>query len=44
MDDRLKSAQEDNDRLRSERDELRERVMELQTTLKDKDTEVIMLS
>ncbi|XP_056602722.1 BICD family-like cargo adapter 2 isoform X2 [Triplophysa dalaica] len=39
MDDRLKSAQEDNDRLRSERDELRERVMELQTTLKDKDTE-----
>ncbi|XP_056602720.1 BICD family-like cargo adapter 2 isoform X1 [Triplophysa dalaica] len=40
MDDRLKSAQEDNDRLRSERDELRERVMELQTTLKDKDTEL----
>ncbi|XP_067263075.1 BICD family-like cargo adapter 2 isoform X2 [Chanodichthys erythropterus] len=39
MDERLKSTQEDNDRLRSERDELRERVIELQTSLKDKETE-----
>lgn len=40
MDERLKSAQEDNHRLRSERDGLRERVIELQTSLKDKETEV----
>ncbi|XP_026068230.1 BICD family-like cargo adapter 2 isoform X2 [Carassius auratus] len=39
MDERLKSAQEDNHRLRSERDGLRERVTELQTSLKDKETE-----
>ncbi|XP_055056419.2 BICD family-like cargo adapter 2 isoform X2 [Misgurnus anguillicaudatus] len=39
LDDRLKSTQEDNDRLRSERDGLRERVMDLQTSLKDKETE-----
>ncbi|XP_055056418.2 BICD family-like cargo adapter 2 isoform X1 [Misgurnus anguillicaudatus] len=40
LDDRLKSTQEDNDRLRSERDGLRERVMDLQTSLKDKETEL----
>ncbi|XP_016385231.1 bicaudal D-related protein 2-like [Sinocyclocheilus rhinocerous] len=40
MDERLKSTQEDNHRLRSERDGLRERVIELQTSLKDKETEV----
>ncbi|XP_016346023.1 bicaudal D-related protein 2 isoform X3 [Sinocyclocheilus anshuiensis] len=39
MDERLKSTQEDNHRLRSERDGLRERVTELQTSLKDKETE-----
>ncbi|XP_042580896.1 BICD family-like cargo adapter 2 isoform X2 [Cyprinus carpio] len=39
MDERLKSTQEDNHRLRSERDGLRERVIELQTSLKDKETE-----
>ncbi|XP_016309576.1 bicaudal D-related protein 2-like isoform X2 [Sinocyclocheilus anshuiensis] len=39
MDERLKSTQEDNHRLRSERDGLRERVIELQTGLKDKETE-----
>nr|XP_055056419.1 BICD family-like cargo adapter 2 isoform X2 [Misgurnus anguillicaudatus] len=39
LDDRLKATQEDNDRLRSERDGLRERVMDLQTSLKDKETE-----
>ncbi len=40
MDERLKSTQEDNHRLRSERDGLRERVTELQASLKDKETEV----
>ncbi|XP_052447778.1 BICD family-like cargo adapter 2 [Carassius gibelio] len=40
MDERLRSAQEDNLRLRSERDGLRERVIELQTSLKDKETEL----
>lgn len=40
MDERLKSTQEDNYRLRSERDGLRERVIEIQTSLKDKETEV----
>nr|XP_055056418.1 BICD family-like cargo adapter 2 isoform X1 [Misgurnus anguillicaudatus] len=40
LDDRLKATQEDNDRLRSERDGLRERVMDLQTSLKDKETEL----
>uniref|UniRef100_A0A9J8BY22 BICD family-like cargo adapter 2 n=1 Tax=Cyprinus carpio carpio TaxID=630221 RepID=A0A9J8BY22_CYPCA len=40
MDERLKSTQEDNHRLRSERDGLRERVIELQTSLKDKETEL----
>ncbi|XP_016116628.1 bicaudal D-related protein 2 isoform X5 [Sinocyclocheilus grahami] len=39
MDERLTSTQEDNHRLRSERDGLRERVTELQTSLKDKETE-----
>ncbi|XP_050965168.1 BICD family-like cargo adapter 2 isoform X2 [Labeo rohita] len=39
MDERLNSTQEDNHRLRSERDGLRERVIELQTSLKDKETE-----
>ncbi|XP_016412705.1 BICD family-like cargo adapter 2 isoform X3 [Sinocyclocheilus rhinocerous] len=39
MDERLKSTQEDNHRLRSERDGLRERVTEQQTSLKDKETE-----
>ncbi|KAI2664259.1 BICD family-like cargo adapter 2 [Labeo rohita] len=40
MDERLNSTQEDNHRLRSERDGLRERVIELQTSLKDKETEL----
>ncbi|KAK7173835.1 hypothetical protein R3I93_003608 [Phoxinus phoxinus] len=39
IDERLNSTQEDNDRLRSERDGLRERVIELQTSLKDQETE-----
>ncbi|CAM4536222.1 unnamed protein product [Leuciscus chuanchicus] len=40
IDERLNSTQEDNDRLRSERDGLRERVIELQTSLKDQKTEL----
>lgn len=40
IDERLNSTQEDNDRLRSERDGLRERVIELQTSLKDQETEL----
>ncbi|XP_066518153.1 BICD family-like cargo adapter 2 [Hoplias malabaricus] len=40
MDQRLKSAQEDSEKLRTERDGLRERVIELQTTLKEKETEL----
>ncbi|XP_036435703.1 BICD family-like cargo adapter 2 isoform X2 [Colossoma macropomum] len=39
MDQRLKSTQEDNERLRTEREGLRERVLELQTNLKEKETE-----
>ncbi|XP_051552105.1 BICD family-like cargo adapter 2 [Myxocyprinus asiaticus] len=40
MDERLKSAQDDNEHLRSERDGLRERVMELQTSMKEKENEL----
>lgn len=40
LDKRLKSTQDDNDRLRSERDMLRERVVELQANLRDRETEV----
>lgn len=40
LDKRLKSTQDDNDRLRSERDMLRERVVELQASLRDRETEV----
>ncbi|XP_063060058.1 BICD family-like cargo adapter 2 isoform X2 [Engraulis encrasicolus] len=39
LDKRLKSTQDDNDRLRSERDMMRERVMELQSSLRDKEAE-----
>ncbi|XP_007245284.2 BICD family-like cargo adapter 2 isoform X2 [Astyanax mexicanus] len=39
MDQRLNSSQDDNERLRTERDGLRERVIELQTNLKEKETE-----
>ncbi|XP_031427354.1 BICD family-like cargo adapter 2 [Clupea harengus] len=40
LDKRLSSTQDDNDRLRSERDMLRERVMELQTSLRDRESEL----
>ncbi|XP_051529975.1 BICD family-like cargo adapter 2 [Myxocyprinus asiaticus] len=40
MDERLKSAQDENDRLRSEREGLRERVLELQTSMKEKENEL----
>ncbi|XP_063060057.1 BICD family-like cargo adapter 2 isoform X1 [Engraulis encrasicolus] len=40
LDKRLKSTQDDNDRLRSERDMMRERVMELQSSLRDKEAEL----
>ncbi|KAM3600731.1 uncharacterized protein V6R79_001492 [Siganus canaliculatus] len=40
MEARLKASDEDSDRLRTERDRLRERVSELQTTLKEKEAEI----
>ncbi|XP_017555479.1 BICD family-like cargo adapter 2 isoform X2 [Pygocentrus nattereri] len=39
MDQQLKSTEEDNERMRTERDALRERVLELQTNLKEKESE-----
>lgn len=40
MDMRLKSSDEDNERVRIERDGLRARILELQTNLKEKEGEV----
>lgn len=40
MDERLKSSDEDNERLRMEREGLRARLLELQTDLKEKECEV----
>lgn len=40
MDKQLKSSDEDNGRLRMERDELRARVVKLQTNLEEKEGEV----
>lgn len=40
MDVRLKSSEEDNERIRIERDGLRVRILELQTSLKEKEGEV----
>ncbi|TRZ01047.1 hypothetical protein DNTS_033663 [Danionella cerebrum] len=41
MEERLKATQEDSERLRSERDALRERVIELQSSLKENETEKV---
>ncbi|XP_041808595.1 BICD family-like cargo adapter 2 [Chelmon rostratus] len=40
MDGRLKASEEDNDRLRTERERLRDRLSEVQTTLREKEAEI----
>ncbi|XP_070839350.1 BICD family-like cargo adapter 2 isoform X1 [Chaetodon trifascialis] len=40
MDARLKASEEDSDRLRTERDRLRDRLSEVQTTLREKEAEI----
>lgn len=42
MDGRLKASEEDNDRLRTERERLRDRLSEVQTTLREKEAEVML--
>lgn len=40
MEVQLRASEEDNDRLRKEREQLRERLSELQSTLREKEAEV----
>lgn len=42
MESQLKASEEGSDRLRSERDRLRDRLSELQTTLRENEAEVVI--